>query len=65
MDAEKRILNAAEKLPTDLAFVVLEDVNKRINDWLLSGGKANSVYIEQQVRYVEDIAKFCGVEEGE
>lgn len=37
----------ADKCPTP----VLEDINKRIGDWLASGGKEDDPYIEQQLRY--------------
>lgn len=56
MNAEERILKAISSLPGDIALRVLSDVNKRINDWLSSGGSDSDHYIEQQVRYAGDVS---------
>lgn len=46
---------------TDLSIhlprIVLEDVNKRITDWLAAGGNEHDPYIYQQLRYVERVVK--------
>lgn len=34
-----------------LPLEVLEDINKRITDWLASGGQDSDPYIEQQLRF--------------
>ena len=34
-------------------MVILEDVHRRIGDWLASGGKEDDPYIEQQLRYAK------------
>ncbi|WFB60557.1 DUF6877 family protein [Paenibacillus sp. BR1-192] len=48
------ILKISSRLPT----VVLEDINKRIGDWLAMGGQYTDPYIEQQLsfarRFVEE-----------
>ncbi|MBP3930251.1 MAG: hypothetical protein J6D47_11905 [Peptostreptococcaceae bacterium] len=33
--------------------IVLQDVDKRITDWLLSGGSLEDDYIKQQHKYIE------------
>lgn len=43
----------AHKLP----LVVLQDVDKRIGDWLASGGKEDDPYIEQQLRFAKKFLK--------
>ena len=57
MEFEDRILAATTKLPRDIALKVLMDVNLRITDWRSSGGNDDDAYIEQQVRYAENVAK--------
>ena len=33
--------------------IILEDVDKRISDWLSSGGSLEDDYINQQYKYIE------------
>lgn len=47
-----RITELAPQIPID----VLEDVTNRIKDWIVSGGKEDDPYIEQQLRFVERVA---------
>ncbi|KXY10350.1 DUF6877 family protein [Bacillus sp. FSL K6-0067] len=47
-----RIMELAPKVPS----VVLEDVMNRIKDWIVSGGKEDDSYIEQQLIFVERVA---------
>lgn len=35
----------------------LEDVSKRISDWIASGGKEEDEYIQRQIQYLERLAK--------
>ncbi|TYP68910.1 DUF6877 family protein [Paenibacillus methanolicus] len=43
----QEIIDIAPKLPTP----VLDDINRRIGDWLAMGGSENDEYIAQQLRY--------------
>ncbi|MFB6472995.1 DUF6877 family protein [Paenibacillus glucanolyticus] len=47
------ILKISGQLPT----VVLEDINKRIGDWLAMGGNYTDSYIEQQLRFARRFVK--------
>lgn len=42
------------KLPT----VIVEDINKRVGDWLASGGDEDAPYIKQQVRFAKNYLKY-------
>lgn len=44
-------LEEISKISSQLPIPVLEDINKRICDWLASGGKEDDMYIEQQLKY--------------
>lgn len=57
MSPEDRILAAVSDLPRDITLKVLMDVDKRITDWRATGGGDHDAYIEQQVRYAENVAK--------
>ena len=57
MSPEDRILAAVSDLPRDIALKVLMDVDKRITDWRAVGGGDCDAYIDQQIRYVENVAK--------
>ncbi|MCI3027712.1 hypothetical protein LMF32_00990 [Desemzia sp. C1] len=57
MSYAAEILSALENVPNDISIKVLADVNQRINDWLASGGKDDDPYIQQQVRFAENVAK--------
>lgn len=53
-----RLSKAINKMPDEVAVQVLSDVDKRISDWLASGGSEEDPYIEQQVRYAEEVANI-------
>ncbi len=53
MNAMEELNKIADKLPV----VILEDVHRRIWDWLASGGKEDDPYIEQQLRYARRFIK--------
>lgn len=56
MTIQERISESASHIPGNIALVVLTDVDKRISDWKASGGKDDDPYMEQQARYVENVA---------
>lgn len=47
----KEIATLSKELPLE----VLEDINKRVGDWLASGGEESDPYIEQQLRYAKRV----------
>lgn len=49
MSPMDRILAISPQLPR----AVLEDIYRRIGDWLASGGSEDDPYIEHQLRYAE------------
>lgn len=49
----ERLSELSPKVP----IAVLQDVDKRITDWLAHGGKESDPYIEQQIRYMENVAE--------
>ncbi|MDU4910579.1 DUF6877 family protein [Clostridium baratii] len=42
------------KYSRELPIEVQEDIQRRIGDWILSGGSYEDSYIKQQFRYVEN-----------
>lgn len=50
------LINNAHKIP----FAALQDIDKRIGDWLASGGNYEDGYIKQQFRYAENIINAKG-----
>lgn len=51
--ALQEIHEIAHQLPT----TVLADIDKRIGDWLVSGGNEDDPYIEQQLRFAKYFIK--------
>lgn len=51
-------LNTLEDLfKYNLPKEVLQDIDKRITDWIASGGKEDDLYIKQQLRFAERFIK--------
>lgn len=46
-------LKELEAISSAIPVDVLEDINKRINDWVEGGGREDHPYIEQQLRYAK------------
>lgn len=44
---------------------VIQDIDKRISDWLASGGSIEDSYIKQQYRYAENVINFYLNRKGE
>ena len=55
------LINNAHKIP----FKILQDIDKRIGDWLASGGNYEDGYIKQQLRYAEKIINMKGEQANE
>lgn len=55
------IVKALEDVPNPMKVTVLMDINNRVTDWMGTGGKEDDPYIQQQVRYAENIGKSFGV----
>ena len=41
-----------------LPTAALQDIDKRITDWLASGGSEDDAYIKQQFRYAEKVINY-------
>ncbi|MED1299832.1 hypothetical protein BK704_02350 [[Bacillus thuringiensis] serovar konkukian] len=52
----QQINEIASKLP----LPVLEDINNRIRDWIVSGGNEDDEYIGQQLRFAQNYLKVHG-----
>lgn len=49
----QEIIKISHRIPS----VVLKDIDRRIGDWLASGGNEDDPYIEQQLRYARRFVK--------
>ncbi|WP_242291273.1 DUF6877 family protein [Bacillus cereus group sp. BfR-BA-01356] len=52
----QQINEIASKLP----LPILQDINNRIRDWIVSGGEENDEYIGQQLRFAQNYLKVHG-----
>ncbi|HDX9642577.1 TPA: DUF6877 family protein [Bacillus mobilis] len=52
----QQINEIASKLP----LPVLQDINNRIRDWIVSGGNEDDEYIGQQLRFAQNYLKVHG-----
>lgn len=57
MKQAKTALAEINSISHKLPFLVLEDINKRVSDWLAAGGKENDPYIEQQLNFAKNFVK--------
>lgn len=44
-------INEIAKIAEHIPFEALQDIYRRITDWLASGGKEDDPYVHQQLRY--------------
>lgn len=51
----KTPMQQIEELITEMPLPVLQDVRQRLGDWMLSGGKDDDPYVEQQLRYMKHV----------
>lgn len=59
-------MTALEKLVEVYAYLptkVMQDIDKRVGDWLAMGGGEDDPYIWQQLRYAENILNLMEVAE--
>jgi len=56
------ITEALSNVPSEIALIVLTDVDKRITDWLASDGDPNARYIQQQAKYAKGISTRFGTQ---
>lgn len=53
MKQKTNFVEEITKISSELPLVVLQDINQRITDWLVSGGKETDPYMEQQLRFAQ------------
>jgi hypothetical protein len=58
MGNNKTYLEQINDLSHLLPLEILQDINKRVTDWLVSGGNENDPYIEQQLRFAKNFINF-------
>lgn len=54
------ISNALSDVPNEVALIALTDIDKRVSDWLASGGAPDAPYIQQQVDYAKRLSQRFG-----
>ncbi|HDX9589252.1 TPA: hypothetical protein ROX98_002235 [Bacillus pseudomycoides] len=50
-------LQQINKIASQLPLPVLQDINRRVGDWLATGGNENDEYIGQQLRYAQQVVE--------
>ncbi|EOO41267.1 hypothetical protein IIU_00560 [Bacillus cereus VD133] len=53
-------LQQINEIASKLLLSVLQDINNRIRDWIVSGGDENDEYIGQQLRFAQNYLKMHG-----
>ena len=53
MEVKIKNIDLLEKYINLVPSILLEDVDKRISDWLSFGGSLDDDYIQQQYNYIE------------
>lgn len=59
------ISKALSDVPNEVALIALTDIDKRVSDWLASGGAPDAPYIQQQVNYARRLSQRFGKENGQ
>ena len=54
-------LERLQEIYTFLPLEVMQDIDKRVGDWLAMGGGEDDPYIHQQLRYAEKIIDLLEV----
>ncbi|MEN3133096.1 DUF6877 family protein [Bacillus albus] len=53
-------LQQINEISSKLPLPVLQDINNRIRDWIVSGGDENDEYIGQQLQFAQNYLKVHG-----
>lgn len=53
----KTPMEQIEELINEMPLPVLKDIQQRLTDWASSGGKDDDPYVEQQLRYLQNVSK--------
>ncbi|MGR5993839.1 DUF6877 family protein [Bacillus cereus] len=53
-------LQQINEISSKLPLPVLQDINNRIRDWIVSGGDENDEYIVQQLQFAQNYLKVHG-----
>lgn len=56
-DDKVTYLQQINEISSRLPLPVLQDINNRIRDWIVSGGEENDEYIGQQLRYAQRVVE--------
>ncbi|WP_035053174.1 DUF6877 family protein [Carnobacterium pleistocenium] len=56
------ISKALSNVPNEVALIALTDIDKRVSDWLASGGDPDAPYIQQQVNYAKRLSQRFGTQ---
>ncbi|PEZ60889.1 hypothetical protein CN370_11415 [Bacillus cereus] len=59
-DDKVSYLQQINEISSKLPLPVLQDINNRIRDWIVSGGDENDEYIGQQLRFAQNYLKLHG-----
>lgn len=53
-------LQQINEISSKLPLPVLQDINNRIRDWIVSGGNEDDEYIGQQLRFAQNYLNVYG-----
>ncbi|BAR82002.1 hypothetical protein P4H56_23880 [Bacillus cereus] len=59
-DDKVSYLQQINEIASKLPLPVLEDINNRIRDWIVSGGNEDDEYIGQQLRFAQNYLNVHG-----
>lgn len=59
-DDKVTYLQQLNEIASKLPLPVLQDINNRIRDWIVSGGEEDDEYIGQQLRFAQNYLKMHG-----
>lgn len=59
-DDKVSYLQQINEMSSKLPLPVLQDINNRIRDWIVSGGNEDDEYIGQQLRFAQNYLNVYG-----